>query len=236
MKLTRQNILDLNPCREGLVFARSHDFDAVKIYQTCPRGDWLIWLLRRTNTITKPQAVLLAVTCAEHVLEIFEKKYPGEKRPRLAIDSVKNWLANPTDENRKTCRTNSADAADAAAAYVAAYVAAYDAAAYAADAAADAADAAAAYGAAYVAAYDAAAYAAAAAAAYVAAYVAAYDAAAYAAAAAADAAYAADDAAYAADDAAAYAAYAAADAAARTEECQWQADKIREIIPCPFEN
>ena len=191
MKLTRQNILDLNPCREGLVFARSHDFDAVKIYQTCPRGDWLIWLLRRTNTITKPQAVLLAVTCAEHVLEIFEKKYPGEKRPRLAIDSVKNWLANPTDENRKTCRTNSAAAAAADDAAAAAYVAAY---------------------------------------------VAAYDAAAYAAAAAADAAYAADDAAYAADDAAAYAAYAAADAAARTEECQWQADKIREIIPCPFEN
>ena len=160
MKLTRQNILDLNPCREGLVFARSHDFDAVKIYQTCPRGDWLIWLLRRTNTITKPQAVLMAVTCAEHVLEIFEKKYPGEKRPRLAIDSVKNWLANPTDENRKTCRI------------------AADAAAYAA---ADAA-----YTAAYVAAADAAAD--------------------------------------------------AADPDARNEERQWQADKIREIVPCPFEN
>ena len=173
MKLTRQNILDLNPCREGLVFARSHDFDAVKIYHTCPRGDWLIWLLRRTNTITKPQAVLLAVTCAEHVLEIFEKKYPGEKRPRLAIDSVKNWLANPTEENRKTCRI----AADAAA------YAAADAAYTAASAAYTAASAA----------YAAAAYTAAA------------------------AAYAADD-------------------AARTEEYQWQANKIREIVPCPFEN
>ena len=163
MKLTKQNILDLNPCREGLVFARSHDFDAVKIHQTCPRGDWLIWLLRRTNTITKPQAVLLAVTCAEHVLEIFEKKYPGDKRPRLAIDSVKNWLANPTEENREACRI-------------------------AADAAARAAD-------------DATAYAAA----------------------------------YAADSTAAAAAYAAA-AAARLGDRQWQADKIRELIPCPFEN
>ena len=201
MKLTRQNILDLNPCREGLVFARSHDFDAVKIYQTCPRGDWLIWLLRRTNTITKPQAVLLAVTCAEHVLEIFEKKYPGDKRPRLAIDSVKNWLANPTEENRKTCRIAADAAAYAAAdaAYTAAYVAAADAAADAAYAAyaADAADAA------YTAA--SAAYTAASAA---------YAAAAYTAAAAA---YAADD-------------------AARTEEYQWQANKIREIVPCPFEN
>ena len=166
MKLTRQNILDLNPCREGLDFAKKCDFDAVKIYNTCHRGDWLIWFLRRTNTITKPQAVLLAVTCAEHVLEIFEKKYPGDKRPRLAIDSVKNWLANPTEENRKACR-------------IAAYAADTSAAAYAAYAAA------------------AAAYAAAA-------------------------------------DAASYAADAAADA--RLGERQWQADKIREIIPCPFEN
>jgi hypothetical protein len=180
MKLTKQALLNLRPCREGTKFAKSCGYDAVKIYNTCHRGDWMIWLLRETNTIHKPQAVLLAISCAERVLCIFEKKYPGDKRPRMAIDSVKNWLTNPTEENRRACR------APAYAAY-----AAYADAAYVAYAAA-AADAG-----------DAAAYAA-----------------------------------YAGDAAYAYAAYAgdAAYATYRIKERKWQADKIRELIPCPFEN
>ena len=189
MKLTKEKILALNPCHIGLVFAESCNFDAVKIWNTCPRGDWMIWLLRRTNTITKPQSVTVAVMCAEHVLDIFEKKYPGDKRPRQAIDVAKTWLANPTEENRQACRSAyAAYAAYADAAYVAYAAAAADA-GVAAAAAADAGDA---------------------------------------------AAYAA----YAGDAAYAYAAYAgdAAYATYRIKERQWQADKIRELIPCPFEN
>ena len=53
--------------------------------------------------------------------------------------------------------------------------------------------------------------------------------------AAADAAYAAAGAAYAAVDDAADAAYAAAGAARLTER-KWQANKIREMVPCPFTN
>jgi hypothetical protein len=199
MKLTKENILDMHPCAEGLTFADQCDFDAVKIWNTCPRGDWMIWLLRKTQSIDRQTSVKLACLWAEHVLSIYESKYPDDKRPRLAIEAAKAWADNPTDEKLALVKL-AADEAWKARRSAYAATAADDAAADAADAAAvDAVDAAA---------------AAAAAAAY----------AAYAAA-AADAAYAACAA---ADAAAAYTAY--------TAELKWQVDKIRELIPCPFEN
>ena len=148
MKLTKENILALNPCREGLVFAESCNFDAVKIWNTCPRGDWMIWLLLQTQSIDRQTSVKLACLCAEHVLSIYESKYPDDKRPRLAIEAAQAWADNPTDE--KLARVK----------------------------------------------------------------------------------LAADEA-WKARRSACAAAYAAADAAA---ELKWQADKIRELIPCPFEN
>ena len=68
---------------------------------------------------TKRDSVELAIFAAEQVIEIYEKKYPKDDRPRKAIEAAKNWLKNPTA------------AADAA------YAAAADAFAAAADAAAE---------------------------------------------------------------------------------------------------
>ena len=135
----------------------------------------------------KEDSVELAIFSAELVIDIFEKKYPKDDRPRKAIEAAKAYLVAIKSGNKKAAAA--AAAADAArAAYAAARAAAYAAAAYAAAAAA-----AAAADAAYAAAADAAAAAAAAARAAAAAY----------AAAAADAADAADAAAYAAADVAA---------------------------------
>lgn len=33
-----------------------------------------------------------AAACAEHVLEIFEREYPGDKRPRNAINAARLWV------------------------------------------------------------------------------------------------------------------------------------------------
>jgi hypothetical protein len=99
-----------------------------------------IWAL---GTQEKKYSIQFAVGCAEHVLNLFESKYPEDKRPRNAIDAAKRYLEDPSEENRQACK----DAARAAGAAFYAAGAAYAAraaargAAYAACAAADATDA-----------------------------------------------------------------------------------------------
>src|SRR5688572_21126266 len=36
---------------------------------------------------------LWAINCAERVMPYFEEKYPQDRRPRQAIDTLKTWLA-----------------------------------------------------------------------------------------------------------------------------------------------
>ncbi len=94
----------------------------------------------------KKDSVSLAIYAAELVINIFEKKYPKDKRPRKAIEAAKKWLENPIKKNADAAAHAAAYAADAAAhaAYAAAHAAAHAAhAAHAADAAAHAAYAAA---------------------------------------------------------------------------------------------
>jgi hypothetical protein len=40
----------------------------------------------------KKTLVIWACDCAERVLPYFEKKYPGDKRPRLAIEAGRAWV------------------------------------------------------------------------------------------------------------------------------------------------
>ena len=110
MKLTKEQFLDLGPCQEAVAFAGAVHFDAVAAWKACGRGDWLIWLLRRTGQLDKPTSVKIAVTCARHVLKLYEVKRPTDKRPRAAIAAAVRWLRQPTESNR----------AAAAAAYAAA--------------------------------------------------------------------------------------------------------------------
>jgi hypothetical protein len=114
------------------------------------RWDWFAWFAPRL--MTHKQKVQWAIFCAEQVINIYEKKYPSDDRPRKAIDAAKACLKNPSEKTKRAAAyaANAAYAAANAAAY-AANAAAY--AAYAANAAAYAA-----YAAAYAA--NAAAYAA----------------------------------------------------------------------------
>jgi hypothetical protein len=126
-----------------------------KLWDSCERGDWLLWLAAKLD-VNRKLIVTAACQCARLAL----KHVPaGETRPLKAIETAEAWVrGDATIEQVRAAADAAADAA-AYAAY-AAYAAADAAAAYAAAAAAAHAAHAAAAAYAY-AAYAAAAYAAA---------------------------------------------------------------------------
>jgi hypothetical protein len=135
-KITPQLLTDLGACREGKDWAVSvigKGMDLVTMLPLFERADWMLWLLKNTEALDKVGYVRLAVVCAQSVLDIYEKKYPDDKRPRLAIDAAIRYAREPTEKNREAAAyADAAYAAAYAAAAYAAYAAAYAAAAYAA--------------------------------------------------------------------------------------------------------
>jgi len=172
MKITLKWLKSQKACDEAIEkFKNQKETDFLKLMSLLIKKnklDWANWLIVRK--MKYKQYVSYAVFAAEQVIDIFEKKYPNDKRPRKAIEAAKKCIKNPSKKNKIAAHA-AAYAADEAvtyaatyAAYAADYAAAY-AAAYAAHAAAEAAAYAAAHAAAY-AADEAATYAAAYAAAY----------------------------------------------------------------------
>jgi hypothetical protein len=146
MKITREFLKEKHACEDGFDWwvenceGLSNTEQIEKLAKH--RNDWANWLL--TRVLPYKQRVMYAVFAAEQVIDIFEKKHPNNKAPRLAIEAAKKCIDDPSEKNKKAAAAY-ADAADAAAyAAYAAYAAADAAAAYAA-----AAYAAAAYAAAY---------------------------------------------------------------------------------------
>ena len=148
MKISTEIIKSLNPCLRRFNNYVEHysDFNGtLEDFVMLENITYLdkIWVI--TELFTKEQNVKFAIKCASSVLNIFEERYPKDKRPRQALEAAENYLIS-------TDTAAAADAAYAAAAYDAAYAAAAYAAATYAAAAADAA-----YAAAYAATYAAAA-------------------------------------------------------------------------------
>jgi hypothetical protein len=109
-----------------------------------------IRLVSRVGVLTRGVLVAFAADCAERVLPIFEARYPGDDRPRKAIEAARSGDAYAAYDAAIAAAIAANDAANAYAnaahaAYAAADAAratATDAAAYAANAANAAADAA----------------------------------------------------------------------------------------------
>ncbi len=143
MKITIEWLTEKSACVEGREwFLGQKETDVSRVAQKLMRHckfDWANWLV--TRAMTYSQRVAYAIFAAECVIEIYEKAYPNDRRPRSAIEAAKKCLEAPTQANKDAAYA-AADAANAANAANAAY-AAYAAAdaAYAANAA-NAADAA----------------------------------------------------------------------------------------------
>ena len=141
MKITKEWLEEKSACSEGKEwFLNQKETEGKKVCLKLIKAenlDWANWLVVRL--LTHKQRIQYAIFAAEQVIEFYEKKYPGDDRPRKAIESAKECLKQPTEENRSAAR-DAAWAASAASAASAAR-AAWDAAS-AASAARDAASAA----------------------------------------------------------------------------------------------
>jgi len=142
----------------------------IKLLVKDEKYQWANWVLVRI--FDKTNNIKYAIYAAEQVIDIYEKEYPDDKRPRKAIKAAKEYLKNPSANaanaayaaanaaNATYATANAANAAYAAANAANATYAAANAAANAANAAYAAANAAnatyATANAAYAAAYSAA--------------------------------------------------------------------------------
>jgi hypothetical protein len=131
----------LDACEDARIWAADKSWE--EVYNTCDRGDWMLWLFKKTNPDDLQLLTLVKGHCANTVRHLMK-----DERSIKAVDAA---IAFGLGEITKDELDAAADAAAYAAAYAAAAAAAYAA-----------ADAAAAYAAAYAAAAYAAAYAAAA--------------------------------------------------------------------------
>ena len=149
---TKSKIKAMSPCTDGFKWycknftqRRPKIADVVNKLIETNNAEWANWFIVRC--MTHEQRIQYSIFAAEQVIDIYEKKYPDDARPRKAIEAAKAYLKKQSKENRDAAYAAANAAAHAA--YAAAN-AAY-AAANAAYAAADAANAAA-YAAAYAAA------------------------------------------------------------------------------------
>jgi hypothetical protein len=98
MKLTKEWLAEKDACSEGVKwFLNQKENDSVKVIKKLVidnHWDWANWLIVRV--MTRPQYLAYAIFAAEQVIDIFDKKYPKDKRPRQAIDAAKEVLKNDT--------------------------------------------------------------------------------------------------------------------------------------------
>ena len=146
-------LVPLKPCDKSSAIEKARQYpDPQSAWDAWDDGAELLWNLKQCGEKDTSKLVLCACDIAERVLPIFEEERPDDDRPRKAIEAARNFVENPSDENREAAGAAYAAAyavrcasacASACAAYAAAYAAHADAdtayaAAYAAYAAASA--------------------------------------------------------------------------------------------------
>ena len=78
---------------------------------------WSNWILARL--LTDVNKIKYAVFAARKVLSIFEKQYPKDLRPRLALEAAEKFISDPSEINKDACAAADAARAAARAAYAA---------------------------------------------------------------------------------------------------------------------
>ena len=103
MRVTKELIESHNACSEGHAWfvnafpTGGEHPDVMARIMADDHWNWLRWLVVRLMTIRQRRE--WAIYCAEQVIDIYERKYPHDARPRKAIEAAKAVLASDTPEN-----------------------------------------------------------------------------------------------------------------------------------------
>jgi len=140
-------IANIEPCVRGYHLCRANDLIRwlnAEIYEAEGRGKSIrhenkdvfeqARLIRKIETWNERTDRLFTADCAEHVLPIFEKRYPNDDRPRKAIHAVRDFADGKISKENLAAARDAAGAAAWDAARDAAGAAAWDAAGAAAGA------------------------------------------------------------------------------------------------------
>jgi len=104
MKITRKWLENHDACVDAVEWVNDQqDKDEIALIEKAVRinhFDWANWyVVRRFN---KRKRVMYAIFAAEKVLNLFEKKYPKDMRPREAIAVARAYLKKPSKVTKKT--------------------------------------------------------------------------------------------------------------------------------------
>lgn len=102
MKLTMAWLKKQGACSDGvdwfMAFGKTDSVEVMNGLLEVKKHDWANWLIVRL--LDRKNHIRYAIFAAEQVIDLFEKKYPEDKRPRLAIDAAKAVLENDTEATR----------------------------------------------------------------------------------------------------------------------------------------
>ena len=101
MKITRNFLKEKSACIEGMLWVKKNDLiglediQFIKELMTANKLNWANWLIVRVMNYN--QYVAYAIFAAEQVIDLYEKKYPEDKRPRQAIEAARRCLNSPSE-------------------------------------------------------------------------------------------------------------------------------------------
>lgn len=114
MKITVDYLKYINACQPAIIEYTKHgkEYDLIPLIRKMIRRRyylrWANWLLVRCLSCN--QRVDYAIYASKQLISIYEKEYPDDTRPRVAIEAVHQYLRNPSRENETAAYATSRDA------------------------------------------------------------------------------------------------------------------------------
>lgn len=106
-KFTKRWIEKRGPCQEAVEwFYAQKEREVIPVLRkliASKKYEWANWAIVRC--MRRKSYLKYAIYAAELVLDLYEKEYPSDKRPREAINAAKKCIEKPITENKNAARS-----------------------------------------------------------------------------------------------------------------------------------